>query len=148
MSTSAPERTSVAAAATTAAPAFSAPMPFWLWVFVRITIPTGPVLIQLALWAADLYVPTLVQPTFVVLVFGLALATSTEYKELKTILWVSVLPALAASVFYTAYLLTQHTPARHERALILGFYLWLSLVAINLLRVLFDVAKRTWGKPA
>lgn len=103
-------------------------------------------LVQLLLWYVGMYKPVLSQPTFIVLVFGLALATSIEYKELRTVLWVSFLPAFAAVALYTAYLLTQTDPTRHEQALILGFYFWLWLVALNVIRVLAQVVKQLLGK--
>lgn len=117
-----------------------------LWIFLRLFIPMGPILIQYLLWVLGQYDPPFPQPTYIVLLFVLGLVTATEYQSLSAILYGSVAPALAATVLYTVYLMKINQPAEHERALLIGFALWLSLVFLNLARVLFFDAARP-GEP-
>ena len=118
-------------------------MEFGIWVILRLVIPTGPIIIQLLLGLAGMYAPEFIQPTYLVLVFSLALVTATEYKSFKGIFWGSVVPAIAATALYTGYLLTISDAAKHHDALLTGFFLWAMLVFINVLRVLRDVVQRT-----
>lgn len=117
-------------------------MPFSIWIFLRLAVPTGPIVIQYLLWTVDLYNPPFPQATYLVLAFSLALVTATEYQNLKGVLWGSIAPAVGATVLYTAYILTINDPTKHERALVFGFVMWLILVFFNVIRVTRDVAKR------
>ncbi len=118
-------------------------MPIAIWIYMRLLVPTGPILIQYALHGLGLYSPPFPQHTYTLLVFTLSLVTVTEYENTTWMLYASVTPAIGASILYTVYLLTIDKPDTHRLALLVGFYLWLILVAINLLRVIFDSVKRT-----
>src|SRR5262249_45760900 len=120
-------------------------MPFSIWIFLRLAVPTGPIVIQYLLWTVGLYAPPFPQPTYLVLLFSLPLVTATEYQDVKGILWGYIAPAVGASVLYTAYVLTINEPTKHARALLFGFVMWLILVFINVIRVARDVAKRAAG---
>lgn len=110
------------------------PLPFGVWLFVRLIVPTGPVLIQYGLKGLGLYQPPFPQPTYIVLLFSLALVTLTEYHGISAIIYGCVIPALGASVLYTAYILKIDAPDANRPALIVGFYLWLILLSINIVR--------------
>ena len=75
-------------------PTKAAPLPFTIWLFVRLLVPTGPIIIQYALKALGAYDPPFPQPTFVVLLFSLSLVTVTEYRDLRAIIYGSMIPAL------------------------------------------------------
>lgn len=118
-------------------------MPFGVWIFVRLLVPTGPILIQYLLSALGLYKPPFPQATYVVLLFSLSLVTLTEYQSLPLAIYGSVIPAISASVLYTAYILNIERPEYHYRTLLFGFYLWTFLVVVNVLRILIDIVGRT-----
>ena len=119
-----------------------AAMPFAIWVFLRVLVPTGPIGIQYSLYALGVYDPPFPQPTYIVLLFALAMVTTTEYRRLDALLYGSVLPALAGCVLYTVYLFTADDPAQHLTTLLVGFYLWAFLLTVNVARVLLDIVKR------
>ena len=121
-------------------------MPFNIWIFVRLLVPTGPILIQYLLFGLNLYTPPFPQPTYIVLLFSLALVTLTEYQAISAAIYGSVIPAIGASVLYTAYILKIDDPSQHYRTLVLGFYLWLLLITINVVRVVVDVTRRVSAK--
>jgi hypothetical protein len=127
--------------ATTHVPARST-VPFSVWIFVRIIVPTGPILIQYALKYLHLYNPPFPQPTYVTLLFSLALATLTEYTDITAIIYGCVIPALCGCVLYTVYILESKNPDDYRLALIAGFYLWLLLLTINIIRTGIDGVKR------
>jgi hypothetical protein len=66
------------------------PLPFTLWVFLRLLVPTGPILIQYLLYGLGLFSPSFAQPTYIVLLFALALVTLTEYEDVGGIIYGSV----------------------------------------------------------
>jgi hypothetical protein len=117
-------------------------LPFSVWIFVRLVIPTGPILIQYALKGLRLFDPPFPQPTYVTLLFSLALATLTEYRDIRAIIYGCVVPALGGCVLYTVYILKYANPDEYRLALIVGFYLWLLLLLINILRTAIDGFKR------
>ncbi len=114
-------------------------MPVSIWIYVRLIVPAGPILIQYVLYALDLFTPPFPQATFILLLFTLALVTATEYQSLASLIYGSIIPALAATILYTAYILTIDNPSAHQQTLLVGFYLWVLLFTINLLRVLLDI---------
>jgi hypothetical protein len=117
-------------------------VPFPVWIFVRIIVPTGPILIQYGMKFLKLYNPPFPQPTYVTLLFSLALATLTEYQDITAIIYSCVIPALCACVLYTVYILENNNPDEYRLALIAGFYLWLLLVTINIVRTGIDGINR------
>ncbi len=119
-----------------------ASLPFSVWIFVRLIIPTGPILIQYGLKALHLYDPPFPQPTYVVLLFSLALATLTEYRDIQAIIYGCVVPALSGCVLYTVYIIKYDNPNQYRSALVAGFYLWLILLLINIVRTCIDGFKR------
>src|SRR6266852_3887403 len=93
------------------------PTPLLVWIFLRLIVPIGPIIIQYSLKALGLYTPPFPQPTFVVLLFSLALVTITEYSDVRALLYGCVVPALGASVLYTVYVLKINSPQEHRSAL-------------------------------
>lgn len=120
-------------------------MPFVLWLFFRLIVPTGPVLIQYSLYGLGVYTPEFPQPTFIVLLFALSLATVTEYQSISSVIYGTIIPAISATVLYTVYLANIADPQKHLKTLLVGFYFWLFLVAINIVRVAIDGLKR-WSE--
>jgi hypothetical protein len=108
-----------------------------LWLFIRLLVPTGPIIIQYALYGLSLIpTPDFPQITYRILLFGLSLVTVSEYKGLRGILYGSIVPALVATVLYTAALISEKSnPIGYENTLLAGFILWLLLVIINSVRV-------------
>ncbi len=109
---------------------------------MRILVPAGPIIIQYAMKGLHLYEPPFPQPTYVTLLFSLALATLTEYKDIKAIIYGCVVPALCGSVLYTVYILKNDKPDEYRLALVTGFYLWLLLLTINIIRTGLDGLNR------
>lgn len=109
-----------------------------IWVFLRLFIPTGPILIQYGLKGLGAYEPPFPQVTYIVLMFSLSLVTLIEYKDLLAILYLAVAPALAATCLYTVVLLTSDKPVVSNNTLLAGFFLWLVLVMFNTARVIIE----------
>lgn len=109
-----------------------------VWLFLRILVPTGPIIIQYGLSALDLYSPAFPQLTYIILLFSLSLVTLTEYEDLTGILYGAVVPALAATFLYTVAILKSDDPSACKNTQLVGFYLWTILVIFNVLRVFID----------
>ena len=109
-----------------------------LWLFLRIIVPTGPILIQYGLHAFGAYDPVFPQITYVVLLFGISLVTLTEYTNIVAIIYLSVIPSGIAIFLYTAILFVPSGSPTHNNMLLFGFVLWITLLFINVLRVLLD----------
>lgn len=114
-----------------------------LWLFVRFLVPTGPIIIQYGLYGLSLIPrPHFPQITYIILLFGLSLVTVSEYKGLRGILYGSIVPALIATVLYTAALISEKSnPTGYENTLLTGFALWLFLVIMNTFRVVMQWRK-------
>src|SRR5437763_9300422 len=107
-------------------------MPFSVWIFLRLLVPTGPILIQYLLYSFDLYTPPFPQPAYILLVFSLSLATLTEYQNTTGVIYGSIIPAIGASILYTIYILTINEPNKHTKVLLIGFYMWAVLIIVNI----------------
>lgn len=116
-------------------------MPIGVWLFLRIFVPAGPIIIQYALFGLGIYNPPFPQPTYITLLFSLSLATLTEYKDVQGVIYGSVIPALAAVFLYTISLLVANDPVAYNNTLISGFFTWLALIIINTVRVLLQWQK-------
>jgi len=123
----------------------SPPLPFAVWLFVRLIVPTGPILIQYGLKFLGLYDPPFPQPTYVTLLFSLSLATVTEYRDVRAIIYGCMVPAIGACVLYTVYVMKIDAPAQNRPALLAGFYLWIILLLINFVRAGWDGLRRYFG---
>jgi len=74
--------------------------------------------------------------------FSLALATLTEYREISAIVYGCIIPALCGCMLYSIYILKNDKPDEYRLALIAGFYLWVFLLTINIIRTAIDGLKR------
>lgn len=61
--------------------------------------------------------------------------TITEYRTISWIIYGCVIPALIASVLYTAFILNENNAAALPGIEMRGFQFWLVLVCINVTRV-------------
>ena len=116
-------------------------MQLGIWIFLRVLVPTFPILIQYGLWAFGLYDPEFPQITYTVMAFALLLVTVTEYNSLEQIIYFSILPSIVTSLLYLTALFVQHDQSRqyaYNNVLIAGFCLWLFFIVFNVVRVFID----------
>mgnify|MGYP000871098887 CR=1 FL=1 len=109
-----------------------------LWFFLRLFIPTAPVLIQYSLSWLGIYKPEFPQITYITMLFSLSLTTVVEYKDIQSALYASIIPALTATFLYTVALLVKGNDEAYFNTLITGFYIWLLLMVFNVSRVILD----------
>lgn len=112
----------------------------WIWFFLRLLLPTTPILIQYGLKYLNLYEPEFPQITYIILLFTLALVTITEHSDLSRIIWLSVVPTIVATFLLTAAFLSnvEGKEIAHTKTLTLGFYFWLLLLIISIGRIILD----------
>lgn len=113
-----------------------------IWLFLRLFVPVGPIVIQYSLYGLGAYQPDFLQVTYITIMFSLSLATLTEYSDTLGILYLAVVPAIAATFLYTAALLVSNNKDAYNRILLTGFVLWLLLIILNIARVMIDWRKR------
>ena len=118
------------------------PMPFVLWIFFRLIVPTAPILIQYSLHWLTGYVVKFPQPAYLTLLFSLPLATLTEYRQLKALIYGCVVPALVACMLYTAHVLEEVDASSIHRIELTAFSIWVILLTMNVIRVASEGIKR------
>jgi hypothetical protein len=123
-------------------------MPLTSWLYLRLLVPTAPIIIQYGLSKLDLYQPAFPQLTYILLLFSLSAVTLTEYTDFKKVFYLSVLPSWVAIILYLCYLLRPEDQAAQYKILITGFYAWLSLLIVHLLRVLIERVTAWTHKPS
>ncbi len=112
-------------------------LPLDIWFIMRILVPLGPLLIENALGFLGAYTPIFPQPTFIMMIFTLAMVTTTEYRNLRLIIFLSIAPAITGTFLYTVYLIVED-PMVKQRTLMAGFYIWIFLVAVHFVRVAIE----------
>ena len=118
-------------------------MPLSVWFFFRLVVPISPIIIQYALFAFNLYSPKFPQTTYITMVFSLSLATLVEYQGISGIIYGSVVPAVVATFLYSVALTVENSnPNAYISLLTSGFFLWLVLLVINVIRVIMEWRKR------
>jgi len=116
--------------------------PFAIWIFLRLIVPTTPILIQYAMHFLTSYPVKFPQLTYITMLFSLSLATLTEYSELKAIIWGCILPSVGAAMLYTLAISNEANAAILARIELVGFGAWVFLMLLNLLRVSVQGIKR------
>jgi hypothetical protein len=123
----------------------SPPQSFWIWIFLRIIIPTLPLLVQYSLhWLGNYRNPDFPQPAYITMIFSLSLSTLTEYRSLKHIIYGCIVPAGIGCIFYIS-LLGHEKDALAYKPEIAGFWLWSGLLIVNVIRVVTVGVKKTLG---
>ena len=108
-----------------------------IWIFLRLIIPTGPIILQYSLFGLGATKePEFPQITYIILLFGLSLATVTELDDLKNIIYLSFLPSILATFLLTVVYLKQDEQEVITQTLFVGFIVWVALVIINTVRII------------
>lgn len=116
--------------------------PFALWIFLNLIIPTAPITIQYGMQWLHIYEVKFPQEDYLMMLFGLALATLIEYRRISAVIYGCIIPALVASVLYTAFILNEHNDAVASTIELRAFQFWVVLLLANVMRVALEGIRR------
>jgi hypothetical protein len=113
-----------------------------MWLALRVFVPALPIFLQYFLWWMGGPKPPFPQVAYILLFFALSMATLTEHSDNSSVFYFSMFPASLAAFLYALALTSDPATRLHSSALQMGFYFWLALLLIGIIRLLTTFLKR------